>query len=378
MKNRKKDVTLKRGKFVKNIKISAGLLVVVWMILVIMVWTFNDKAISEGERRLLKQKPELKVESLLDGYYMKEFEEYVLDQFPFRDGFRKMKSTVHYYGFQQKDNNGIYIYKDHANKMDYPLNRPSVDFAINRFNRIYDSYLKGKTGKIVMAMVPDKGYYMAKDSGHLTYDYNRLMERVEEKIPWAEHVKVSDLLELNDYYRTDSHWRQEKILPVAERLGEKLGVTVCKDYKYEKIERDFYGVYYGQAALPMKPDRILLMKNPMLDQCKVYDHEKGEYLPIYNMDKAQGRDMYETYLSGAKALLEIENPKGIQGKELIVFRDSFASSLIPLLLESYSKVTVIDTRYITTEQLGHLVDFKGADVLFLYNTLLINNSAVLK
>ena len=84
------------------------------------------------------------------------------------------------------------------------------------------------------------------------------------------------------------------------------------------------------------------------------------------------------YLSGAAALLTIENPAGIPGKELIVFRDSYGSSLIPLLVKDYAKVTVIDTRYVAPVLLEKLVEFKGQDVLMLYSTLLLNSSFSLK
>ncbi|MDD3265443.1 MAG: hypothetical protein PHH02_05960, partial [Dehalococcoidales bacterium] len=61
------------------------------------------------------------------------------------------------------------------------------------------------------------------------------------------------------------------------------------------------------------------------------------------------------------------------------FRDSFASSIAPLLLEGYSKITMIDLRYITTDLAGELVEFKaGYDVLFLYGTQVLNNSAMLR
>ena len=95
---------------------------------------------------------------------------------------------------------------------------------------------------------------------------------------------------------------------------------------------------------------------------------------IYNMEKAKGHDAYELFLSGTSALQVIENPAASGEKELLVFRDSFGSSLIPLLVDEYSKITVIDTRYVNSALLGNLVDFHGHDTLFLYSTLILNNS----
>ena len=96
------------------------------------------------------------------------------------------------------------------------------------------------------------------------------------------------------------------------------------------------------------------------------------------MQKLESRDLYDIYLSGAAALLRIENPAAEGGRELVVFRDSFGSSLIPLLVKDYAVVTVVDTRYIAPNLLGQYVEFSAQDVLFLYSTLILNSSGALQ
>ena len=76
--------------------------------------------------------------------------------------------------------------------------------------------------------------------------------------------------------------------------------------------------------------------------------------------------------------MTIENPQAPQGKKLIIFRDSFASALAPLLASGYSKITLADIRYIHPAHLPSSLDFAGCDVLFLYSTLILNNSNTLK
>ena len=63
---------------------------------------------------------------------------------------------------------------------------------------------------------------------------------------------------------------------------------------------------------------------------------------------------------------------------LILFRDSFGSSLIPLLTEGYSRITILDTRYIIPDLLGNFAEFENADVLFLYSTSILNQSSTLR
>jgi len=244
---------------------------------------------------------------------------------------------------------------------------------------LYESYLKDTDSKIYMAIAPDKGMYL-QNSGYLTMDYPALYAQMESGMPYAKFIDLSDTLTLEDYYRTDTHWRQEKLLKAAQRLCDAMGVTppVAEEFAVTAAERPFYGVYYGQAALPMEPETMYLMESNWLSDCTVTNYETGRTSAVYDMEKLTSRDLYDVFLSGAVSLLEIENPHGEAGRELIVFRDSFGSSMIPLIIKDYQKVTIIDTRYIAGNLLGQYVDFHGQDVLFLYSTLILNSSNVLK
>ena len=231
------------------------------------------------------------------------------------------------------------------------------------------------------AVVPDKGYYLAQSSGHLAMDYDALYAKLETGLPWAVQIDLRQALTAGDYYRTDTHWRQECLLPAATVICDALGVTAPKGEDYSRIqsERPFYGVYYGQAALPMEPDTLTWLESETLRQCAVYDYETGKTGAVYDTAKlTESRDPYDVFLSGARALLTIENPNAKTDRELIVFRDSFGSSMVPLLLEDYAKVTLVDIRYVSSAKLDSFLDFHGQDVLFLYSTLVLNNSASLK
>ena len=361
---------------------SVGVLAItlVWALLVGFSW-FGPKAeMSESERRPLAQMPEITTETLLNGKFMSEFEDFSLDQFPLRDTFRQFKSLFHYYILGQKDNNDIYIADGFAVKQEYPYNPESVDHAVSRFNYLYEKYLTGSDGRIFMTIVPDKGYYLGESSGHLTMDYEAMFDAFEAGMSWAEFVDITDTLDAQDYYRTDTHWRQKNLLDTAEKLCETLGVTAPKaeDYTPVALERPFYGVYYGQAALPMDPETMYVMESDLLNACTVLDWESGKQNAVYDMNKLESKDLYDVFLSGSRSLLTIENPNAATDKELIVFRDSFGSSIVPLLVQDYAKVTLVDIRYIQIDMLERFLEFNGQDVLFLYSTLVLNNSSTIK
>lgn len=357
--------------------ISLLFVVLLWSALALWAWCKPAQGTSLSERRTLAQFPELSTNSVLSGDFMSDFGDYAVDQFPLRDTFRQVKAVTTYYGFRQSDNNGIYIADGSAVKMEYPLNQSSVDNALTRFNDLYEAYLQDAS-QIVFAIVPDKGYYLGENTGHLTMDYASLFDTVEKGLSWAEFADITDCLNADSYYRTDTHWRQETLLPAVEKLSDALGIPAEKAFREETLEQDFYGVYYGQAALPLEPDVLRYLTWNGIEDCTVYSQDTGETTAVYDRNKLASKDLYNIFLSGGMALQTIQNPNAATNRELIVFRDSFGSSLVPLLVPQYVSITLIDTRYISPAQIGDYVNFEGKDVLMLYSTLVLNSSSALR
>lgn len=351
----------------------------VWLCLAVAAWVYPAQAESTAERRALTQKPALTLGSLLDGSFMARFETAAQDQFPFREGFRTLKAAASYGLFRQGDNNGIYLSQGHAAKLEYPYQESAGDRAVKLFRTVYETYFAGKGGKAVFAVVPDKGYYLAFPGGYPAMDYDALFAKMKDQ-DWAEYVDLTDCLTADSYYKTDTHWRQEALLPAAEKLAQALGSAVPAGERYTPValETPFYGVYRGQAALPLKADTLVMMTSPVLEACTVTNYETGKTGTVYDLTKLDSRDLYDVYLSGAVSLLEIINPAGPEEKTLVIFRDSFGSSLAPLLAEGYGRVILVDLRYMPGSMLQDYVDVSGADVLFLYSTLVLNNSTLLR
>lgn len=349
----------------------------VWLALTAAMWFAPKQEMSISERRKLQQMPAFTAQTILDGRFMTQFETYSQDQFPLRDGFRRLKAVVSYGVVRRLDNNGIYLAQGSAAKLEYPLNEASVEKAVEKFQSIYDRYLKDSSGKIVFSVVPDKSFYLAAANGYPSMDYEAMFSAFRE-IPWATYVDLTPALSADSYYRTDTHWRQECLLDAAALLAQSLDVDIRADFTPVKLERPFYGVYYGQAALPMKPDELWVLESDSLYACTTYNIENRKTAQVYDMEKLSSRDLYDVFLSGPVSVLTVENPAANTEKELIVFRDSFGSSMVPLLIPGYAKVTLVDIRYLPSDKLGEFVEFGNQDVLFLYSTLVLNQSSMLK
>ncbi len=335
-----------------------------------------DNEISVSERRRLAEMPK---SSIVSSEFSEELETYMLDQFPLREGFRTINAITRFYVYLQSDVNGIWLKDGYVYKSDAVLDEKQILLTADKINKVTEMYLSG-ANQVFYSVIPDKNYYV-DDSEHITSDFPRITEMLRENIEDAEYIDISNTLSQNSYYRTDSHWSQDKIFPAAQKISESLGVseymTPLQDYKTHALY-PFNGVYMGQAALPVSPDTLYYLTSKYTDTSYVTGIEGTESPSVYDETRIDGLDGYDVFLSGAQAVLTIECPNAKTSRELVIFRDSFGSSIAPLFLGAYSKVTLIDLRYIASSLVDDYVSFEDCDALFLYSSAMVSSGAVLR
>lgn len=329
----------------------------------------KDEEISKSERRKLKKFPEFSLSSK----YINDVDKYFLDHFPLRESFRSIKASFNYNILNQFDNNGIYLKDNYIFKSEYPTNKKSVNNFINNITATISKL--NKNNNVYIMIVPDKNYYL-KDSYFLHIDYNYIYNEIDKLD--INIIDIRNIMTLNDYYKTDTHWRQEKLGKVVKELSVNMNFKMSDNPYKENVYNNFYGVYYGEAAVKINPDQLTYLTNDSINNAKVKYLENSELTTVYNIDNLSSMDSYEVFLDGASAFIEIYNENSISDKELVIFRDSFGSSLTPLLIDSYKKITLIDNRYINSDNYLKYIEFTNQDVLFVYSTLILNNSTTLK
>jgi hypothetical protein len=101
----------------------------------------------------------------------------------------------------------IYFVQGHLTKMESPLNEKMIAHASNRFSYIYETYLEPENIHPYLSIIPDKNHYLTEDEQPRALDYDALIAKVAEENPFMEYIDITDLLSLDDFYVTDSHWR---------------------------------------------------------------------------------------------------------------------------------------------------------------------------
>lgn len=343
---------------------------------------FGEKdTYSESERRVLAAFPETTWKNISTGKFATGFEKYATDAFPARDHWRTLKAYTRLGVFAQKENNDLYVAQGQLSQLQYPMKPQMMDHAIQLLTKVKDKNFPD--AKVYFAMVPDKNHVLAD----LKMDYDAFEDYMHKGLNFATPIEIRDLLTAEDYYNTDTHWRQDKIVDVADRIAAAMGTELPKDYEKQQLDVDFNGVYVGQSALKVDPDQITILTNDTIKGLKVtLLTDQGQFKTmdsVYDMKRLEGNDPYEMFLSGAQSVIKITNPNNTSGKRLIIFRDSFGSSITPLLAQGYSEVVMLDLRYIMSDflsspMMSKYIGFDNADVLFLYSSLVLNDAMSMK
>ncbi|MBQ2867241.1 MAG: hypothetical protein IJE87_02595, partial [Firmicutes bacterium] len=198
-----------------------------------------DKEISFTERRPLDQMPELNKEFIFSKNTGEVLEEYLLDQFWNRDGVRSLKVWVDRNILRKTDVNGLYQIGDHLFKMDYPINENSVIKAGEKMLAIQEKFF-GDTNQVAFSMIPDKAHYAPNKDKYLSLDYKNMMQLLEDtltqvkdggatRIPAMGCIDLESTLELDDYYYTDLHWKQENLKETVEAIWAHFGIDAELD-----------------------------------------------------------------------------------------------------------------------------------------------------
>ena len=337
-----------------------------------------DKEISKSERRYYEQMPKWSLASVMNGSYMRDMENYLLDQFVGRDSFRIAKTEIETSLFGKTDANNYVKEGDTLFELDYDWSKKQVSKTTEEFAKLQKGHFSD--AQVYYAVIPDKASFLPEEKYPVGND-GYILSQLKEYLTEASYIDLYPYLTLQDYYKTDLHWKQESVLDVAEVLLSQMQGTQWNqdDYTETLITDEFLGAYAGAAAYQITPDELYGLTSEVIENALVYDFESNKETSVYAPEKIDGTDAYDYYLWGARALLTMKNPLCENGKKLLLFRDSFGSSIAPLLLEGYEEIALVDLRYMSADYLPQLLELdEYDDVLFLYSENILRNSGSLK
>ena len=298
----------------------------------IMILTFfdivkKDNSFSELENRNLARKPIFSISSFLEGKYRDKYEEYINDNFIFRNQWINLKSISEYTLGKLENNNIIY------GKENYMFEK-NISYDKERFKNNIDSINK---------------FYKANDKDR-NIDLVSLFKKNKE-----EYI----------YYKTDHHWTSYGAYLAYKAYIESLGEKPIDLNSLKKNEATgFYGTYFSKAKLFSAESDILTYYDidniTMNIQGKIFES-------LYDYDKLKTRDKYSVFIRGNNGLTIIENKNIKLGKKLLIFKDSFANSIIPFLSQNFQEIHVVDLRSFSWKVSEYMKNTNFDEILILYN-----------
>jgi hypothetical protein len=347
----------------------------------------------QSERRRPAERPALNMSNLTSGDFARGFEEYSADNFIFRERLRTVRSLTTFYVFMHSDRNGLYFNRHSGIGRFEMMNKEEYRNSAARIRSMFPLFEDLEEVELYFAIIPDKSYYGSNANRRsMTIDPHRAAEIVSETMSetfgGVTLIDLTDSLTIDDFYRTDLHWKQTRLGNVLQTLSQAMNFPM-PPVTDTVIAGEWFGVYYGQLAIPMRPDIMEVHRAPRLTARYMNEHESLRTMTpvyergtVYDLESFHGVDPYSIFLRGPQPVVWIDtNLEQPTDRTLYVFRDSFASSIAPLiaLSEGYDQVVLIDLRYIDGRILERFVEFTpNSDILFLYSTQILNNSSMFR
>ena len=331
-----------------------------------------DRSFSEQENRYLSQFKAPTLDTLRSGKFMEDFEDYITDQFPFRDGWIQLKALSER-ALGKQENNGVYLGTD-GQTLFAQYTAPSQEDLEKRMgyvNKLADSL----DVPVYFSIIPDKSYVWADrlPDNAPKVDDGRTNEAA--KALAGERVHYIDLygaLRGDDvFYRTDHHWTTMGAYMAYLHLVSDMGGSVTiLDYEPTLVSDSFYGTTYSSAGAGwIRPDEMYtwVPEGGNNGQFLVYRYPEGDAIEstLYDLSKLEVKDKYSMFLGGNQPLGYIANPEGTGS--LLVVRDSYSDSLAPFLALDYREVHLFDLRYNNVSLKKYVDTYNIDQVLVLYS-----------
>lgn len=373
---------------------------------------FNDREFSEMENRYLKQLPPFSWSALVQNRYTKSYEEYVNDQFVFRDQWIGVKSVAEQ-AFLKIENNGVaygrdgYLFprlypaqvaetRDNGTAFGGDIAQETTLTAVNarqleqniqtllRFGAQWD--LPMTLGLIPNSyeVLGDKvpaGMENAPQASIIGEVYDRLsgvMEPLDLMAPMTRSAA-----ERQTYYRTDHHWTTDGAYAAYAAFAQGRGLRYATLEELAPHRREvpgFLGTSYSKTKnLGAVPDTLVWYDLPGVDM--TVDGEKtvtqGQSGPVditgmYQQELFQRRDKYAAFLYGNHGLTVLKSGNNLNHSpdstsRLLLVKDSYGNCLAPFFTYSYDEVVVVDLRALPGQMSRLLAETEFDDILILYN-----------
>ncbi|MGO5159338.1 MULTISPECIES: DHHW family protein [unclassified Bilifractor] len=332
-----------------------------------------SREFSPDENRNLAQLPKISAASLANGDFFRDFNSYESDQFVGRDIWMNIRSLgTMILGNRESEN--VYFGKD-----GYLLSKPVVpdQKTVNATeNAINDFSGRHSDLNMNLLMIPDAASILtdklprnapAEDQ---ISDIRGFENSLDSKIQSIDAIGVMQKnKDQKIYYKTDHHWTSlgayEVFLGAANQLGIDTPIT---DNTIYTVSDSFQGTLASRSGRHISRDSIEIYQPDGTDvEYYVTYPDTGEKsTSMFMSDKLKEKDQYQVFFGGNHPVVEIRTTAN-NGRNLLVFKDSYANSFMQFLYPYFQSIIMVDPRYYYDDIETAITSYGITDVLFLYS-----------
>ncbi len=309
--------------------------------------------------------------------WMDDFENYFSDHLAGREDWVRTRNEIEML-VGKKEINGVYTLDNQLVQAFRTYDKELVSSALSKVEKFAERHpemqvslmLAPTSQEIFSSEIPTYAGYLSEKSF------------IDDCYKQMSKVTTIDCLSFisghkNDYvfYRTDHHWTSLGAYYAYCAAAKTLGYSSygLDSFNIETASSSFRGTLYSKTLNnSITPDSIdyymLASGEPKIKMTVNNGASETVYDSLYVRSYLDVKDKYSSFTGSNAPIVNIETDVD-NGKSLLLIKDSYAHSLVPFLSKHYSRITMVDLRYISTD-LNNLIDLESyQQVLFMYNVL---------
>lgn len=349
---------------------SGLLLIVLCLALFLLNVLLPARSWSSVENRPLKTASSLDWKEIGTDEFAKEAEEVSSDQMIGRPMFLHLNYLVRK-AFGQNELNGVWLGKK---RLFLQSDVQNADLALQTVSDI-NTWLRNKNVSGLLMVVPCAGEILTKDlPSFVSYDQKSLiLDSIYQNCANVRGVDIrSDLASASDpqslYYRTDHHWTSMGAMIGAQNLVNAAGMSFDPSaFELLQISDSFEGTLADKTGSVGLKDDIYIASNQSEPEYIVNWADGSRSTSIFDDKALEQKDQYQLFLGVNQGIIHIDINQD-SDRHLLIFKDSYANSMIQYLIPYYGTITILDPRYFKGDLEQIYAQYTITECAFIYST----------
>lgn len=363
--------------------VTVALFAAILVIMPVLTFVFmpsDPRPFSENENRYLTAFPNVTFDNFKNEKLMTGIDDWFTDRLFGREQLIKLRNgTERLIG--KTTVNGVFTANDRMIEMWEGFDSDYIGLHLSAMNNFSERY-PDIPMYFLLAPTSQEIYSGLFPASAPLGSQTELLEYCRDNLKTVQTVNVIPTMKMHAddyiYYRTDHHWTSFGAYLAYYDLAKAMGFkpSELSEYDIEHASYSFRGTLYSKTLDDgVTPDIMdyYHLKGEKPVKLTINDGESvKKYDSLYFREYLDVKDKYSSFTGPNTPYMDIETD--IDGPSLLIFKDSYAHSLIPFLTAHFGRITVLDLRLIQNGYSNYVKVDDYDSVMFIYNAITFSDS----